>query len=30
MGVLLLTTPFSVTVNGRFPGGSPSGNLTMM
>jgi hypothetical protein len=30
MGVLLLTTPSSVTVNGKFPAGNPSGNLTMM
>ena len=30
MGVLLLTTPCNVTVNGKFPGGNPSGNLTMM
>jgi hypothetical protein len=28
--VLLLLTPRKVTTNGRFPGGNPSGNLTMM
>jgi hypothetical protein len=30
VGVLLLTTPRSVTVNGKFPDGNPFGNLTMM
>src|ERR1041384_1662962 len=28
--VLLLFTPRNVTTNGRFPGGNPSGNLTIM
>jgi hypothetical protein len=30
VGVLLLATPRSVTVNGRLPAGNPSGNLTTM